>query len=329
MKKSYRSVLSTSCFFIFLAAPFTAHAQDAEKTAPLWKKGIYHESVPQPTFKDVRYGEQHRNVLDFWQAPSEEPTPVVISIHGGGWNGGNKAQLDSFVNAKELLKAGISIVSIHYRFIKHCKDLDPPVLGPLTDAARAVQFVRSKADEWNIDKTRIAATGGSAGACTSLWLAYHDDLADPESKDPVARESTRLRCVAAIRAQTTLDPKQMKAWIPNSKYGAHAFGIKSFDQFLADRDSILPLINKYSPYALLDAEDPETYLFFTVAPAVGKEERDPTHSAVFGVELQKRCKKLGVRCELAYPGAKNVQHKNPTEYLIATLVDETNNRDEK
>ncbi|MFN9957315.1 MAG: alpha/beta hydrolase, partial [bacterium] len=95
----------------------------------------------------------------------------------------------------------------------------PPVRGPLHDAARALQFVRSKADEWNIDKTRIAASGSSAGACTSLWLAFHPDLADPNSRDPIARESTRLLCAAVSGAQTTLDPRQMKEWTPNSRYG--------------------------------------------------------------------------------------------------------------
>ncbi len=50
-----------------------------------------------------------------------------------------------------------------------------------------------KADDWNVDKTRVAAYGGSAGAGTSLWLAFHDDLADPKSADPVLRESSRLR----------------------------------------------------------------------------------------------------------------------------------------
>lgn len=55
----------------------------------------------------------------------------------------------------------------------------------------ALQFVRSKAKEWNIDKTRIGAAGESAGDCSSLWLASHDDLADPESEDSVARELTR------------------------------------------------------------------------------------------------------------------------------------------
>ena len=56
--------------------------------------------------------------------------------------------------------------------------------APLEDAARALQFVRSKAAQWNLDKQRIGASGGSAGACSALWLAFHDDMADPNSQDP-------------------------------------------------------------------------------------------------------------------------------------------------
>lgn len=300
-----------------ITSPMTGDEKPAARVEPLWKKGLYHPSVPEPTRQNVRYGKEHRNVLDFWKAPSETPTPVVISIHGGGWNGGDKAQIDSFVNTEELLEAGISVVAINYRLIKHSRDLDPPVLGPLTDAARAVQFVRSMAEEWNLDKTRLGATGGSAGACTSLWLAYHDDLADLQSTDPVSRESTRLFCVAAVRGQTTLDPQQMKEWIPNSKYEAHAFGIESFEEFLTQRDQILTTINEYSPYALLDKRDPATYLTFPIVPAHGRAERDPTHSATFGVELQKRCQELGVPCELVHPKAPKVQHATATDFSLA------------
>ena len=119
-----------------------------------------------------------------------------------------------------------------------------------------MQFVRSKAAEWNIDKQRIGASGGSAGACSSLWLAFHDDMADPKSSDPVARESTRLWCAAVIGAQTTLDPQQMKEWTPNSRYGGHAFGFKQTREEDSDRSSpsswpaaskILPWIEEYSP----------------------------------------------------------------------------------
>ena len=90
-----------------------------------------------------------------------------------------------------------------YRFVQEADaaGVKPPVEWPLHDAARALQFVRSKAGEWNIDKQRIGASGASAGACSSLWLAFHPDMADPNSSDPVTRESTRLWCAAVTVAQ--------------------------------------------------------------------------------------------------------------------------------
>ncbi len=167
-------------------------------------------------------------------------------------------------------------MSIEYRFVDRgqAAGVKPPVEWPLHDAARALQFVRSKAAEWNIDKTRIGATGGSAGACSSLWLAFHDDMADPKSSDPVARESTRLWCAAVDGPQTSLDPQQMKEWTPNSRYGGHAFGFtgdrsksdSEFQQFLDGREKILPWIKEYSPYELVTADDPPVYLIYC-APA--------------------------------------------------------------
>jgi acetyl esterase/lipase len=279
----------------------------------------YAASVPKPTRSDVPYGKHDRHVLDFWKAPSDKPTPLAFVIHGGGWKNGSKERLNRFVDANALLNAGISVVAINYRYIRNAQGLKPPVKAPLHDAARALQFVRSKADEWNIDKTRIAATGGSAGACSSLWLLYHDDLADPQSEDPVARESTRLTCAAVNNAQTTLDPQQMKEWTPNSRYGGHAFGIDGFDTFLAERDSILPWIAEYSPYALVSTDDPPVGLFYKSPPALGGHQKDPTHTANFGVKLQERCEELGGECELVYPGASRVEYKTPTDYLIVAL----------
>jgi len=285
------------------------------------KKTSYPASVPKPTMAEVSYGDHQRHVLDFWKADSNKPTPLVFVIHGGGWQGGTKERLAGFVDPKALLDAGISIVAINYRLIPHAleAEIKPPVKAPLHDAARALQLVRSKADEWNIDKERIGAAGGSAGACSSLWLAFHDDLAKPDSKDPVARESTRLWCAAVRGAQTTLDPKQMKEWTPNSRYGGHAFGLKPFDKFLANRDSIKEWIAEYSPYANVTKGDPPVYLTYNTPPAIGKAQKDPTHTSNFGVKLQEHCQANGVACELFYPNAPDVKHKSTTEFLIATL----------
>ena len=296
-------------------------SQNAAK--PKKNPPVYAESVPSPTHTGVKYGPHGRNIFDFWQATSDSPTPLVLVIHGGGWNGGMKEDIHKFVDVSKLLQSGISVAAIQYRLIKHTKDLKPPVKGPLHDSAHALQFLRYNATKWNIDPTRIGAAGGSAGGCTSLWLAYRDDLADPKNEDPVLRESTRLLCAAVTRPQTTLDPKQMKDWMPNSKYGAHAFGIKDFKKFLAERENIAAWLAEYSPYALASADDPPVYLFFTQRPAMGKPVKDPTHSSNFGIGLQRHCKELGIGCEVMFPGASGVEHETTTDFLIATLKPNT------
>lgn len=314
MRKRYliNKVMRISCFITVALSASTGYGQD---------QLAYDTSVPKVTLSEVRYGEHERHVLDFWKARSDTPTPLVFVIHGGGWRGGEKERVHRFVDVRQLLDAGISVVAINYRLMKHVEgtDIMPPVEAPMHDAARALQFVRSKAGEWNIDKQRIGAAGGSAGACTSLWLAYHNDLADPNGDDNIARESTRLWCAAVRAPQTTLDPMQMKEWTPNSNYGGHAFGKANFEQFLAARDSLLPWIAEYSPYALVSADDPPVYLLYGAPPALGQEQKDPTHTANFGVKLKERCEKTGIACELQYPGATDVPYETTTEYLIATL----------
>ncbi|TWU31984.1 alpha/beta hydrolase [Novipirellula artificiosorum] len=317
---------TTCCIFCIAAVTSPTLAQDTgqeTRTRPAKKPDSYEAAVPTPTLSGIRYGEHERHILDFWKTSSDGPAPLVFVIHGGGWVGGSKERVQRFVDVPALLNAGVSVAAINYRYVRQGVEegVKPPVKAPLHDAARALQFVRSKADEWNIDKARIGAAGGSAGACSSLWLAFHDDLADPKSDDPVARESSRLWCAAVTGAQTTLDPQQMVEWTPNSKYGGHAFGKADFRQFLAERKSILPWIAEYSPFALVSNDDPPVYLIYSSPPALGQNQRDPTHTSNFGVKLKERCAAVGTDCELVYPGAAGKKHETPTAYLIATLKD--------
>jgi len=283
--------------------------------------------LPVEPDENVSYGPHRMQRIYFWRAKSDKPTPLLFYIHGGGWNGGDRSVVRTML--KPALEAGISVVSVEYRTIKDstADGLVPPVKGPMFDCARALQFTRSKAKEWNLDKTKVALAGGSAGACTSLWLAFHDDLADPNNADPVARESTRVTCAAVSGAQTSLDPQQMRAWTPNSKYGAHAFGItwdpkkktSTFDRFVAERERILPWIKQYSPYELVTRDDPPVGLFYSAKPNLGQNEKDPTHTANFGVKLKEHCEANQVRCELVYPGAPDVVHPTDSEYVRAFL----------
>ena len=286
--------------------------------------------APKPTAANVSYGSDPSQRLDFWKAKSDRPTPVLFFIHGGGWMGGDKQRVNDGT-ISPYLKAGISVVSINYRFISAAQvdGAKPPVKWPLGDAARALQFVRSKAAEWGLDKNRIGASGGSAGACSSLWLAFHDDMADPKSADPVARESTRLSCAGVMNAQTSLDPRQMREWIPNSIYGGHAFGFRQpeergraaeFQRFYDGREQILPWIKEYSPYELARAGAPPIFLEYTFPLAAdGRPEINPTHSARFGIGLKKKLDAIGVPCQLTFPGSPPQKYTTAQEFLIYHL----------
>lgn len=285
---------------------------------------------PAPTQANVAYGKHERQVLDFWKASSSRPTPWVLHIHGGGWVTGDKAKI---AHVQDYLDAGISVVSINYRYVSQAiaAGATPPVQWPLEDAARALQFVRSRAKEWNLDKARVIATGGSAGACSSLWLAFADDRANRSSPDPISRESTRLESAAVDGAQTTLDPAQMIEWTPNSRYGGHAFGFwpdagnlktrdSDFAHFLRERERVLPWIKQYSPMALVSRDDPGVYLIYKSVPGLGKDQKDPTHTANFGVKLEELLKSQQIPCELVYPGAPLVKHPGIRDYIVATLT---------
>lgn len=299
---------------------------------------------PAPTHVDVRYGPHERNVLDVWAVEGEEPAPCVMAIHGGGWTGGDKSRFALPGAPRALLKEGIALVAINYRYVTpnfvdsgstpgegklqpRVESAEPPVKAPLYDAARALQFVRSRAGEWNIDPRRIAVTGGSAGGCSCLWLAFHDDLADPEAADPVARQSTKPLCAATIGAQTTLDPAQILEWMPNATYGGHAFGYTwdrsdptvEIRSFLEDRQSVAHWIRQYSPYALADKDDPPVYLTYGNKPARGEHVQNPTHSANYGALLAEKLAELGVPCEFVHRGVENPRFKNSTQYLVYML----------
>jgi hypothetical protein len=92
-----------------------------------------------------------------------------------------------------------------------------------------------------------------------------------------------------------------------------------FAEFLAAREKILPWIKEYSPIGLVTADDPPVYLIYTSAPALGEVQKDPTHTANYGVKLQEKCKSVGVECELVYPGAPDIKHATIPAFLIETL----------
>lgn len=273
----------------------------------------------QPTHANISYGPHERNLLDFYRAKGDGPRPLLVYIHGGGWTGGDKKQdLKVF---QPFLDKGISYAAINYRLTP-----DNPLPAPVHDAARAIQFIRTKAAEWSIDTKHIALTGGSAGACTSMWLLLHEDLADPKATDPVLRESTRV-CAAAVSAgQVSIDPKVCEEWLgPNvlkHRMINMAIGEKTIEGALANYEKHRPLYVEFSPYNHVDGNDPPLLMTYgTDMTLPSKDAGHGIHHPVYGVKLKEKSDKLGHECHLLIPGvSKSDKYASTNEFLMAKLL---------
>ncbi len=271
------------------------------------------------TQADVSYGPHARNVLDFWKAEGDGPRPLLVYIHGGGWVTGDKKQDTAAYQG--FLDKGVSCAAINYRLTP-----GSPLPAPVHDAARAIQFLRTKAAEWNIDTKHIALTGGSAGACSSMWLLLHDDLADPKSADPVLRESTRV-CAAAVSAgQTSIDPKVVEDWLgPNvlkHRMINMAVGEQTMEGALKNYEQYHDMYVEFSPYNHVDGQDPP--LFMTYAADMTLPSKDAGHGIhhpVHGIKLKEKSDGAGHECHLLIPGtSKSDKYSSTKEFLLAKLL---------
>ena len=127
--------------------------------------------------------------LDLFQPQGDTETdrPAIVWIHGGGFHSGTSAHVALVILAEAFARRGWVCVSINYRLRAEEEVQDDP-LGTITDAVHdaraAVRWLRANAATYGIDTTRIAIGGGSAGAVTSLGVAYADKLGEGDSGNP-------------------------------------------------------------------------------------------------------------------------------------------------
>ena len=270
-----------------------------------------------PSHADIAYGPDERQVLDLYLAPAGRPTPLVIHIHGGGFVGGNKESVgDDLVGA--LHAEGISVASIHYRFIT-----TDPFPAPFLDGARAVQFLRLHAGEYGLDPQRFAVTGGSAGAGISLWLAMHDDLAIPGDADPLRRQSTRVSCALVYGAQVSYDPRFWREHGMSAGLEHPSFG-RMYPRTEGEADESprrLAIMEECAPIHHATADDPPVLLVYgqadtpiTADTPGGETIHHPRHGRI----LERTLEPLGVSCAVVAPGEER-SGPGPVAFLVHGL----------
>ena len=197
--------------------------------------------------------------------------------------------------------------------------------APMHDGARAIQFLRFNASKYNLDKTRFAATGGSAGGCMLMWLGFHPDLAQADHTDPILRESSRLQVLAPRGGQTTTHGPTYLEW----------FGVKSLN--LSRQEGIvqssseveqptaqhLALSLDASPITHLTPDDPPIYLYYG-GPNRPVDETTIrgvwVHHPLLGIKLKEAMDELGMECYLEYKdGPPVTEYESQNEFIIRKL----------
>ena len=274
---------------------------------------------PVPTHAELPYGPDERQTLDFWAAAGDGPRPLIVIIHGGGWINGDKRLKRPPL--APFLDRGISVAAINYRLVPQ-----HPLPAPVHDAARAIQFLRWKGETLGIDPDRIGLTGTSAGACTSMWLLLHDDLADSTAADPVLRTSTRVRAAAVSVGQTSIDPDVIEAWLGPAVldhpmiFGA--VGVSSMAEVRAEADRHRAIYEEFSPINHVDGDDPPLFMACSAEMDLpARSSGHGIHHPLHGVKLKERSDAVGHECHLLVPGwSESKRYADGTDFLLDKLL---------
>lgn len=290
--------------FIFLSAGCGSKLQLVISESP-----IELENIRAKFACNVSYGNHEKNVFDIFLPESKAPVPLVIFIHEGGFRGGDMAA--KYTNSgpgeiKKFLASGIAFATIDYRTIEPGDTIG--VLRSLNDSKRCLQFIRLHAKELNIDKTRIGLYGSSAGAGTTAWLGFSDDMADPSNEDPVLRESTRVSALGLIETQATYDMqlwetlvfkqqgltlKQLMAGEAKQRFLAF-YGISDFSEF--DSPNIRQYRKKLDFLSLMTEDDPEFWMRNAKQPlALTRDIKVINHHALHAKTIKNQADAIGLK----------------------------------
>jgi acetyl esterase/lipase len=251
--------------------------------------------------EDVVYGRKYGTALtmDVFTPKENANGAAAILVVSGGWFSAHEAINLGFSN--ELLKRGYTVFAVVHG--SQPKFTIPEILQ---DMHRAVRFIRHHAKEYHIDPDRIGIYGGSAGGHLSLMQGLAGDTGDPDAKDPVARESSRVQAVACFFPPTD--------FLNYGKEGEIALGCgvlsgfkapfdfheldKATNTFVPVRDvgKVLETGRKISPITHVSPDDPPTLIIHGDA-----DKLVPIQQAEI---LVKKLKEAGVEAKLVTkPGA--------------------------
>jgi acetyl esterase/lipase len=188
----HQQPLRTLCLFFGVAASALAQQPGAVKKASPFESRIPDGVVLEADVEYGRAGERSLR-LDLFRPRNQgdRRLPVVVYIHGGGWERGDKNE-GHRVLAELVLSGNYAAVTVAYR-------LSGEAIWPaqIHDCKAGVRWVRANAGKYGFDPDRIGACGGSAGGHLAAMLGVTGDVKELEGACGNPGYSSLVQCVAA------------------------------------------------------------------------------------------------------------------------------------
>ncbi|GAB3873878.1 hypothetical protein GCM10028824_26190 [Hymenobacter segetis] len=212
--------------------------------------------------------------MDLYLPPAgSAPTPIIINIHGGGWNKGTKESQSGFSG---FFRKGYAVANVEYRLSQQAT-----APAAVQDVRCALIYLINNAKKLNIDPNKIVIMGASAGGHLALvgGLLENDHRFDTNCP---TKEKVKVLAIVdkyGITNAGTWASKSGKQWL-----GAH-YGDEAF-------------IQSVSPLYLVKKTSPPTFIVHGDA--------DPTVPYSQSVDLHDKLVKMGVKTEfLTVPGGQH------------------------
>jgi acetyl esterase/lipase len=194
----------------------------AQQEVPLWANGApgsegkTAKEVDEPPNQQHGYFKitsVHTPSITVYLAPSDKATGAAMAIApGGGHQFLNFDQEGTYV-AEYLNSIGVTAFVLKYRLAREPGSTYKIEEHALRDAQRAIRLIRSRADEWHINRARVGIMGFSAGGEVAALVSTRSDAGQSDAADPIDRQSSRPDFDAliypGIRADTYTIPKDM------------------------------------------------------------------------------------------------------------------------
>lgn len=279
--------------------------------------------VPFTRLTNIPYGDGHvRHVLDLYlptadgSGEPQAPRPLVIWIHGGGWQSGSKDMFRNTPRPQALIDRGFMVAAINYRLSG-----DAIFPAQIHDCKAAVRFLRANAAAYGIDPRFIGVWGSSAGGHLVALLGTTGDVADAEGAvGPHDDALSRVQSVADHFGPTDffnvpnwhLGPATAEAALLGFSLGDVQANVNN--PAWADRVALARLAG---PVTHASADDPP----FIIAHGTADTTVDPLHSDLMHAALQA----VGVPSTLRIvPGAGHSLPRSEDEpvyqHFLATLT---------